>query len=88
MRTARSRSKRRIVVGLSAEETAEAVGSTPEELTTAFDGVKFFDLAENKQQFQGDLLKTLQDVSQVAQSIGLFEKLPDLAKLLLVEAYQ
>lgn len=61
---------------------ATNVGSTPEELETAFDGVKFYDLAENKQQFGGEFLKTLEDVTQVAQAIGLITTAPDLSKIL------
>jgi NitT/TauT family transport system substrate-binding protein len=61
---------------------AANVGSTPEELKTAFDGVKFYDLAENRQQFGGEFLKTLEDVTQVAQAIGLITTAPDLSKIL------
>jgi NitT/TauT family transport system substrate-binding protein len=61
---------------------ATNVGSTPEELKTAFDGVKFYDLAENRQQFGGEFLKTLEDVTQVAQAIGLITTAPDLSRIL------
>lgn len=57
------------------------VGSVPEELVTAFEGVRFYDLAANQSQLSGDFLKTIQDVAQVAQSIGLVEQIPDLSKL-------
>lgn len=60
---------------------ARNVGSTPEELKTAFDGVRFYDLADNRQQLSGDFLKTIQDVAQVSQSIGLIDQIPDLGKL-------
>lgn len=61
---------------------AQNVGSSPDELTTAFDGVKFYDLAENEQLFSGDLSTTLLDVAEVAQAIGLVETLPDLSMIL------
>jgi NitT/TauT family transport system substrate-binding protein len=61
---------------------ANNVGSSPEELTTAFDGVKFYDLAENKQLFGSDLSATLQDVAEVAKAIGLVERMPDLSQIL------
>jgi len=67
---------------------ASNVGSTPEELKTAFDGVKFYDLAENKQMFSGDLMKTLEDVMQVAQAIGLVTTVPDLSKMVADSAYR
>lgn len=67
---------------------AENVGSTPEELVTAFDGVQFYSIADNKAQLSGDLAKTLEDVAAVAQSIGLFETAPDLSGILDVEAYK
>jgi NitT/TauT family transport system substrate-binding protein len=61
---------------------ANNVGSSPEELTTAFDGVKFYDLAENQQAFAGEFSTTLQDVAEVSQAIGLIETIPDLTKIL------
>jgi len=61
---------------------ATAVGSTPEELATAFDGVRFYDLAENRAQLTGDFLKTIEDVAKVALSIKLFDQIPDLKALI------
>ncbi len=61
---------------------ARNVGSTPEELVTAFDGVRFYDLAANLAQLGGDFLATIQDVAQVSQSIGLIEQIPDLKPLI------
>lgn len=61
---------------------ARNVDSTPEELVTAFDGVRFYDLAENEQIFAGDLMTTLQDVLDVSQAIGLVTEPPDLSKIL------
>ena len=60
---------------------ARNVGSEPEELVTAFEGVKFFSLADNQQQLNGDFLKTIQDVAEVSKSIQLFEQVPDLKTL-------
>lgn len=60
---------------------AEAVGSAPEDLVTAFEGVQFYSAAENKTALSGDFLTTIQDVAQVSQSIGLFETIPDLTSL-------
>jgi len=67
---------------------ANNVGSSAEELTTAFDGVKFYDLAENKAQFGGDLPATLADVTQVSQTIGLITTPPDLSMILDSSAYK
>lgn len=61
---------------------AQNVGSKPEELVTAFDGVVFFNLADNQAQLKGDFLKTIQDVAGVAKNIGLFSEIPDLNKLI------
>lgn len=57
---------------------ANAVGSSLEELATAFEGVQFYDLAENQSELTGEFMGTIQDVAQVSQSIGLFETIPDL----------
>lgn len=61
---------------------AAAVGSAPEDLQTAFDGVKFYSLAENQAALTGDFTATIQDVAEVSKSIGLFEEVPDLSKLI------
>lgn len=66
---------------------ATAVGSAPEELVTAFDGIQFYSIAENKSQFGGELPQTLADVADVAQSIGMFETAPDLSAILDTAAY-
>lgn len=57
---------------------AKAVGSSPEELKTAFDGVRFYDLAENRAALTGEFMQVIEDVAKVSQSIGLIEKIPDL----------
>jgi NitT/TauT family transport system substrate-binding protein len=63
------------------EIIAKAVGSAPEDLKTAFDGVKFYDLAANQKDLSGDFASTIKDVADVSKSIGLFDKVPDLTKL-------
>ena len=60
---------------------AKAVGSAPEDLVTAFDGVKFYSAAENKDALTGDFATTLKDVADVSKSIGLIESVPDLSSL-------
>jgi NitT/TauT family transport system substrate-binding protein len=67
---------------------ARNVGSTPEELATAFDGVKFYDFAENKQLFNGGLVTTLEDVLEVSQAIGLVTSPVDLSQMLDDAAYR
>lgn len=57
---------------------ANAVGSSLEELATAFDGVEFYDLAANQAELSGSFMGIIQDVAQVSKSIGLFETIPDL----------
>lgn len=61
---------------------ADAVGSAPEDLTTAFEGVQFYSADDNKAALSGDFLTTIQDVAAVSQSIGLFETIPDLSALI------
>jgi len=60
---------------------AKAVGSAPEDLVTAFDGVKFYSASENKTALNGDFASTIQDVASVAKNIGLIDSVPDLSKL-------
>lgn len=61
---------------------AAAVESSPEELATAFDGVQFYSLAQNRTgAADGSTLAVLQDVLGVAQSIGLVQEAPDLNTL-------
>jgi len=64
------------------EIIAKAVDSDPKDLVTAFDGVKFYDLKENQADLSGDFLDTIKDVAEVSQTIGLFEEIPDLNKLI------
>jgi NitT/TauT family transport system substrate-binding protein len=54
----------------------KAVGSKPGELTTAFEGVKMYGLAENREQLAPDgeyVTKTIQDVADAAKSVGLLK---------------
>jgi NitT/TauT family transport system substrate-binding protein len=66
---------------------AKAVGSTPEELRTAFDGVQFYTLAESKAELSGQPSSLLKDVADVARSIGLLETAPDLIKIVDISMY-
>lgn len=61
---------------------AKAVGSEPADLVTAFDGVKFYSAAENQKALTGDFTTTIQDVAAVSKTIGLFDTIPDLSKLI------
>jgi NitT/TauT family transport system substrate-binding protein len=62
---------------------AAAVESDPAELATAFDGVEFYTLAENRTGLaDGSTMQVLEDVLAVAQSIGIVQEAPDLAALL------
>ncbi|HKQ95029.1 MAG TPA: ABC transporter substrate-binding protein [Aestuariivirgaceae bacterium] len=62
---------------------AEAVGAKPEDLLTAFDGVRFFTLADNKAQFSGDFLnKVVPEVEAAAVKAGLLTSDVDLATLM------
>lgn len=62
---------------------AKAVESDPDELQSAFDGVQFFDLEQNRAGIgDGSTAASLADVLKIAQSIALVKEAPDLAKLL------
>ncbi len=60
---------------------ATAVGSAPEDLITAFEGVDFYDLAENQTELGGEFDRIIQDVAEVALQIGLINSIPDLSQL-------
>lgn len=66
---------------------ARNVGSTPEELKTAFDGVRFYDLAENRAELGSGFLVVIGDVAKIAQTIGLLESIPDVQKIIDTSAY-
>lgn len=54
---------------------AKSVGATLADLQTAFDGVRYYSLAENKQSLEGDFAKkTFADVLQAAKKAGILEK--------------
>jgi len=63
---------------------ARAVGSAPEELATAFDGVVFYDLAENAAGLapDGEFRKVMEDVQKVSIAIGLIDAAVDLDALI------
>ncbi len=62
---------------------AKAVESDPAELASAFEGVQFFNLEQNRAGIgDGSTAAVLADVLKVAQSIGLVKESPDLAKVL------
>ncbi|HTI01346.1 MAG TPA: ABC transporter substrate-binding protein [Acidisoma sp.] len=51
---------------------AKAVGDTPADLATAFDGVRYYSVSENKAALTGDFAhKTFLDVKQAAKNAGL-----------------
>lgn len=59
---------------------AEAVGAKPEELATAFDGVTYYSLAENKGELGGDFTtKVIPEVEAAALKAGILQKEVDLA---------
>ncbi len=61
---------------------ARAVGSEPEDLATAFDGVEFYTSADYQQKQTADFPQTLTDVIAAAIQMGLLEKAPDIETLL------
>lgn len=62
---------------------SEAVGAKPEELATAFDGVTYYSIAENKTQLSGDFLKRVApDVMAAATKAGILTKAVDFASLI------
>lgn len=53
---------------------AKAVGSTPEELATAFDGVQFYSVSENAQHLGKDFAtKTIADVAKAAKAAKILQ---------------
>ncbi len=53
---------------------AKAVGSTPEELATAFDGVKFYSVSENAEHLGKDFeSKTIEDVAKAAKAAKILQ---------------
>ena len=64
---------------------AKSVGSTLADLQTAFDGVRYYSLAENKQALEGDFAKkTFADVLQAAKKAGILNQ--DVSAAALIDA--
>jgi NitT/TauT family transport system substrate-binding protein len=58
---------------------SEAVGAKPEELATAFDGVVYYSLAENKSELGGNLsTKVIPEVHKAARAAGILQQDVDL----------
>jgi NitT/TauT family transport system substrate-binding protein len=59
---------------------SEAVGAKPEELATAFDGVVYYSLAENKTDLAGSFsTKVVPEVHKAARTAGILQKDVDLS---------
>lgn len=61
---------------------AKAVGATPEDLKTAFDGVKIYDLAEAKALLEGGFATTMTDIMKIAVAAGIMPAEIDPTKIL------
>ena len=60
---------------------SEAVGAKPEELATAFDGVVYYSLAENKVELSGNFTaKVIPEVHAAARKAGILQADVDLSK--------
>ncbi len=59
---------------------SEAVGAKPDELTTAFDGVTYYSLAENKTELGGNFTtKVIPEVHKAARAAGILQADVDLS---------
>ncbi len=59
---------------------SEAIGAKPEELATAFDGVVYYSLAENKTELGGNFTsKVIPEVHAAARTAGILQKDVDLS---------
>ena len=58
---------------------SEAVGAKPEELATAFDGVVYYSLAENKTEMANFTGKVVPEVHKAARTAGILQKDVDLS---------
>jgi NitT/TauT family transport system substrate-binding protein len=59
---------------------SEAIGAKPEELATAFDGVVYYSLAENKTELAGNFTtKVVPEVHKAARTAGILQKDVDLS---------
>jgi NitT/TauT family transport system substrate-binding protein len=61
---------------------AKAVGATPEDLKTAFDGVKIYTLAEAKDLMTGAFPQTVEDIQDIAVAAGIMKAPIDTTTLL------
>lgn len=62
---------------------AKAIGESPEDLASAFDGVHFYTIAENREQLEGTFAtETLPSLAKVAESIGLIKGSVDAASII------
>jgi NitT/TauT family transport system substrate-binding protein len=60
----------------------EALGADPSELKTAFEGIEFFDLQGNQEQFSGPYPETVAEVEDLMVDAGLLEQEVDTADLI------
>lgn len=58
---------------------AKAVGESPEDLASAFDGVRYYDLAANRSEFDTYSQETLPMISDAAKDSGIITKPVDLS---------
>ncbi|GAB4515459.1 MAG: ABC transporter substrate-binding protein [Anaerolineae bacterium] len=56
---------------------ADAVGSDIEEFKVAWQGIKLYDLAENREQFAGPIQETYREVMSVLLATGAVESVPE-----------
>lgn len=61
---------------------SKAVGATPEDLKTAFDGVKIYTLAESKDLMTGAFPQTVKDIQDIAVAAGIMAAPIDTTTLL------
>ncbi len=61
---------------------AEAVGSSSEELATAFEGVVFYDLSENIDMLGEGQVQTFNMIAEGARMMGLIEEAPDFQRMI------
>ena len=60
---------------------SQAIGAKPEELATAFDGVVYHSLAENKTELGGNFMsKVIPEVQAAARTAGILQKDVDMSK--------
>lgn len=69
---------------------ADAVGSPMDEFQVAFEGVQVFDLAENKEQFEGPFLDTFTTVGEIMKGLNPeeIEEVPDPKDVIIADFVQ